>query len=109
MMNHDLSGDRMITATKIKSFISSDDIISYAGPFSRMVESLIHPPLMSERWFSNISFDPKVVESLAEHFELDKIRVASTHKCSIRSHQLVLDNGILVALTHRDEHTVRQA
>lgn len=108
MMNHYLSGDRMITATKIESFISGDDIISYAGPFSRMIESLVHPPLMSERWFSDIAFDPKIVKSLSECFELYQIRVTSTHKYSIRLHQSVLDNEILVALIHRDEHMVRR-
>ena len=94
MMNHDLSSNLVIAATKIESFVPGDNVISYAGPFSRMIESLIHPPLMSERWFSDIAFDPKIVESLSERFELGQIRVASTHKYSIRLHRSVLDNGI---------------
>lgn len=79
MMDDDLPGDRAIAASEIIAAIPGDDTIPDRIPFAGVIESLVHPSLMTEGLAPNNVGDLQISEPTLEVRDPHEFRVASIH------------------------------
>lgn len=77
MMNQNAVVDLKAFDTEITAEVSRDSLCSGLAPNIGLIETLVHPPVPSERWFEELSSKGEIVEPLFESLESRHLVIAA--------------------------------